>query len=165
MLDLRGGIGNQLLSFVNGLILALATQRILVLRPRDLMMNGQYNSFELYDSVTPWMTTEFLISRDIHMKLEDPNTTLVLDYWSKKSVEAIMCSESLTSWELSPEILHLRNAVQDVHLLHANPHYKLHDAFHGLEFFFLRQMQPPRHSPNGSHSPSFLTLHEAEPTI
>jgi hypothetical protein len=140
VLDMSGGIGNQLIFLVNGLLLALSTQRILLLRPFGLMETEHYNTLDLFDSVIPWMSTTFVTSHDISLHLEDRNVTLVLNYWSKRSVETIMCSDSLESWDNSPEILHLHHALQDVHLMRANPRYKFRETFRGLELFFLSHL-------------------------
>jgi hypothetical protein len=137
VLEMHGGIGNQLLSFVNGMLLALSTKRIMVFRPTGFMTMAHYNSLELYDSPVKWMTTDFVIGHGIPLPLSDPIKTMTLDYWTKGSIEAVMCSSSLDMLGGSHDIVHLRSAAQDVHLLQANPQYKFRDAFRGLEFFFL----------------------------
>jgi hypothetical protein len=140
VLDITGGIGNQLICFVNGLLLALSTKRLLLLRPLGLTASSDYNSLQLFDSVIPWMSTNFVTSHDIPLPLDVPNVTAVINHWSKHTVEAIMCSDSLDAWNTSPEILHLRYALQDVHLLHANPRYQFRETFRGLELFFLSHL-------------------------
>ena len=135
VVDFSGGLGNQLIEFVNGLQIALVTGRILVLR----VASGEdfkYNTFTVFDSVLELMTTDFLERHDFRFFLDDAWSTFKLDLWSREGIDNLMCSDlgHLQQYET----FHMVNPVQDVHLINANPHCEdLLRAFHGLNFFFL----------------------------
>ena len=137
--DFSAGLGNQLLKFVNALQIALASNRILVLKlPDQASDDFKYNSLELFDPIIPWMTTDFLQSFDFHFFLDDSWSTLRLDLWTKHGVELLMCSDfaSLSHYE----VIHLVS-VQDPHLPLANSFFNgTSRQLHGLPFFFLSHL-------------------------
>jgi hypothetical protein len=123
------GLGNQLLNVINGLIVALITDRVLVIR-RTSRENHNYIKF---DSVIPLMTENFIASHGMR-----PNITRELDLWTQSGVDFMMCR----NWDLDlalDEAVFLRHGVQDVHLAHVNVHHgaKLRKAFLGKDIFFL----------------------------
>jgi hypothetical protein len=124
-----------MLGFVNGLLLALSTQRVLLLRFHGLAERKDYKFFDHFDTPVPWMSVDFVRAHDVKLDLENDTATKNLNYWMKSSIQSIMCSDQIE--DRSYEIVRLTLAVQDVHLLHAASRYRLREAFRGLEFFFL----------------------------
>ena len=123
------GLGNQLLNVINGLVIALVTNRVLVIK-RTAGDNHNYINF---DSVVPFMTDKFIINHGVR-----PNVTRELDLWTQSGIDFMMCRNWNTELALD-EAVFLRHGVQDIHLSHVNVNHGKHlrETFMGLDFFFL----------------------------
>ena len=123
------GLGNQLLNVVNGFIIALVTNRVLIIK----RTTGANHNYIQFDSVLPFMSNNYVIKHGIR-----PNITRELDLWTQPGVDFMMCQD----WHdalANQSAVFLKHGVQDVHLAHTNPHHgaQLLQTFMGLDFFFL----------------------------
>jgi hypothetical protein len=132
VVDLSAGFGNQLLTLVNGLQLALMTDRILIIRHR-FSPNHHGVVASMLDSVVPWMSTLYIEQHDVKLGPER-----VIDLWTKSGLEFLICKNWTEQLREFPT-LRLPHGVQDVHLSHANWAFgdALRATFRSLDFFFL----------------------------
>jgi hypothetical protein len=125
VIDVTMGLGNNLLAYVNGLLLALCLGRALAINTHDPYPLHPVLEFIIEADIPPWRrgTTRL------------PSANLFLDQASDLS--QVTCGD-FANVEAA-HILYLRNANQDPHLIQSNPTCGafLYDAFRGLPFFFL----------------------------
>jgi hypothetical protein len=125
------GLGNNLLAYVNGMLLALCLGRALAINTHDPYPLHSVLEFVREEQIPPWR------SRHGH----GPPTTgggarnIFMD--QRDSLGELTCGD-LREMD-THHILYLRNANQDVHLILSNPTCGafLHSTFRGLPFFFL----------------------------
>ena len=132
VVELNAGFGNQLLTLVNGLQLALMTGRILLIR-KTFSPNHHGVVASTLDSVLPWMSTSYIEQHDVKLGPEK-----VINLWTKSGLAFLICKNWTEELHNFSTLL-LPHGVQDVHLSHANWAFgaALRATFHSLDFFFL----------------------------
>jgi hypothetical protein len=125
VIDVTMGLVNNLLAYVNGLLLALCLGRALAVNTHDPYPLHPVLEFIVEADIPTW--------RGGTTRLSSAN--LFLDQASDLS--QVTCGD-FADVEAA-HILYLRNANQDPHLIQSNPTCGafLYDAFRGLPFFFL----------------------------
>jgi hypothetical protein len=126
VIDVTMGLGNNLLAYVNGMLLALCLGRALAINTHDPYPLHSVLEFVREEQVPPWRGPPTMRggARNIFMDQRD-------------SLRELTCGH-LREMD-KHHILYLRNANQDVHLILSNPTCGafLHSSFRGLPFFFL----------------------------
>jgi len=140
VIDVTMGLGNNLLAYVNGLLLSLCLGRALAINTHDAYpLNG----------VLDLMLENDIPSFPPGTRL--PHTNFYLDQASDLS--QLTCGEMRHLDDY--HIVHVRSANQDPHLILSNPKCGayLNDAFRGLPFFFLSHfVWPGQHQKNARHT-------------
>jgi len=126
VIDVTMGLGNNLLAYVNGMLLALCLGRALAINTHDPYPLHSVLEFVREEQIPPWRGPPTMRggARNIFMDQRD-------------SLRDLTCGHLR---EIDKHhILFLRNANQDVHLILSNPTCGafLHSSFRGLPFFFL----------------------------
>ena len=132
VIHLAGGIGNQLLQIVSGLMLALATGRLVAIEDRDKDAENLPGGHEfMFDSV---LLFPYVYNLQLPMNASRPNSKITAEI---EGLSWLLCKNwtlELEKWDIADVLFG-----QPPHVLFRNPFYGeyLKNTFHSKPFFFL----------------------------
>ena len=140
VINVQNGLGNNLLAYVNGLLLALCLGRALAIDQHDAQPMHPMLDFVLEADIPPW-----------HGRGEArlPSVPFFLD--QALDLSSLTCTE-MRELEVY-HVVRLLNANQDPHLVLGNPRCGayLHETFRGMPFFFLSHFVWPAYQQRDAH--------------